>query len=306
MITFYDIKVNSTDPAFTVSPFCWQARLCLNYKQLPYHTIYALYSNVTAFAKKHGIPPTGVKPDGSPSYTLPAIHDSKTNATVSDSFKIARYLDETYPDTPAFFPIAIIPPTVGASVDVNLSTDGKLDTRVLLAAWESMATSTVYPKVLKLNVGKLLARVEDSADSFPGGGFVESSQRKFEMVFGMRWDELGKEPKLGEPVWKEAEEAVGIWLGLLEKSRGSSFRRDESDKDEFMKDKESLGTLESQRGLWVMGGQFTFADAVVGAAFCWIRSVWGQDSEEWASVKTWGEGRWLEYIEGVEKYATIL
>lgn len=37
-------------------------------------------------------------------YTLPVIHDPAHNAFVSNSIDIARYLDETYPDTPTLFP----------------------------------------------------------------------------------------------------------------------------------------------------------------------------------------------------------
>ncbi|KAG2011812.1 hypothetical protein CC2G_011883 [Coprinopsis cinerea AmutBmut pab1-1] len=34
MITLYDIK-NTQRPLMTISPFCWRARLCLNYKGIP-------------------------------------------------------------------------------------------------------------------------------------------------------------------------------------------------------------------------------------------------------------------------------
>ncbi|KLO12307.1 hypothetical protein SCHPADRAFT_905209 [Schizopora paradoxa] len=42
--------------------------------------------------------------DGSPKWTLPVIHDSTTGAIIADSFKIASYLDDTYPDKPTLFP----------------------------------------------------------------------------------------------------------------------------------------------------------------------------------------------------------
>ncbi|KAF9067622.1 hypothetical protein BDP27DRAFT_1448928 [Rhodocollybia butyracea] len=47
--------------------------------------------------KKLGAHPTGLKPDGSPMYTLPVIHDDSTGALISDSALIAEYLDKTYP-----------------------------------------------------------------------------------------------------------------------------------------------------------------------------------------------------------------
>ena len=54
--------------------------------------------------KEIGAEPTTVKPDGSPKYTLPVIHDDVTGKVVSDSLKIAEYLEATYPDTPSLFP----------------------------------------------------------------------------------------------------------------------------------------------------------------------------------------------------------
>lgn len=54
--------------------------------------------------KEVGGEPTAKKPDGSDYYTLPAIYDPKTGRVVTDSKKIAEYLDETYPNTPPLFP----------------------------------------------------------------------------------------------------------------------------------------------------------------------------------------------------------
>jgi glutathione S-transferase len=44
---------------------------------------------------------TEKKPDGTPYYTLPAIHDPNTNTFVTDSLDIAVYLDKTYPSAPS-------------------------------------------------------------------------------------------------------------------------------------------------------------------------------------------------------------
>ncbi|PFH48515.1 hypothetical protein AMATHDRAFT_5715 [Amanita thiersii Skay4041] len=75
-------------------------RYTLNYKRLPYTTEWIELSEIESRCKQLGIAPTGVKPDGTPLYTLPAIWDPATQKTISDSLKIAEYLDKTYPDTP--------------------------------------------------------------------------------------------------------------------------------------------------------------------------------------------------------------
>lgn len=50
--------------------------------------------------------PTSKKDNGKDHYTLPAIHDSSTGKVITDSYNIAVYLDEVYPDKPALFPFS--------------------------------------------------------------------------------------------------------------------------------------------------------------------------------------------------------
>ncbi len=45
-----------------------------------------------------------MNPDGSPLYTIPAIYDSATGVGIAESWRIAEYLDRTYPNTPPLFP----------------------------------------------------------------------------------------------------------------------------------------------------------------------------------------------------------
>ena len=80
------------------------SRVVLNYKGIPYRTEWVEYPDIEAVSKKLGIKPTGRKRDGSPLYTLPAIHDPSTGVYIADSFVIADYLEKTYPDTPLVFP----------------------------------------------------------------------------------------------------------------------------------------------------------------------------------------------------------
>lgn len=75
----------------------------MNYKAIPYRTEWIEYPDIEPLSKGLGIKPTGKKPDGSPFYTLPAIHDPSTGTYLAESFVIAEYLEETYP-TPSIFP----------------------------------------------------------------------------------------------------------------------------------------------------------------------------------------------------------
>ncbi|EPQ57497.1 hypothetical protein GLOTRDRAFT_74336 [Gloeophyllum trabeum ATCC 11539] len=72
-----------------------KARLALEFKGLPYKTVWVEYPDIAAHCHKIGAPPTGQR-DGKPLYTLPVIKDPNTNAVVSDSYAIAEYLDAHY------------------------------------------------------------------------------------------------------------------------------------------------------------------------------------------------------------------
>ena len=79
-------------------------RVVLNYKGIPYRTEWVEFPDIEPLSKKLGIAPTFHKSDGSPLYTLPAIHDPSTGVYIADSTAIAEYLEKTYPDTPSVFP----------------------------------------------------------------------------------------------------------------------------------------------------------------------------------------------------------
>jgi len=77
----------------------------LNYKRIPYKTIFIEFPDIEKLYKDLGIPASLTRADGvTPYYTLPLIHDDSTDRYISNSLLIAEYLDETYPDTPQLVP----------------------------------------------------------------------------------------------------------------------------------------------------------------------------------------------------------
>ncbi|KAF7768320.1 hypothetical protein Agabi119p4_7563 [Agaricus bisporus var. burnettii] len=101
MITLYDLAAK--DPIKTWSLNVWKVRYILNLKKLPYKTVHLEIPDIASVLEEANVPPT-VKQDGSLGYTVPSIVDDTTGIAVSDSFKIAEYLDKQYPDTPQAFP----------------------------------------------------------------------------------------------------------------------------------------------------------------------------------------------------------
>jgi len=99
------IVQSSYQPSLTI-PF----RYCLGFKGLPYQTVWIEYPNISDKLKILGAAPGGTLPDGNSFYTLPAIEDPNRldkdgkPTVVADSFAIATYLDEKYPNTKPLIP----------------------------------------------------------------------------------------------------------------------------------------------------------------------------------------------------------
>jgi glutathione S-transferase len=76
----------------------------LNYKGLPYKTVWVELCDVAALYASHNAAPSNDSPSAAPHErcTVPALYDPNTGKFVSDSFKISKYLDETYPEKPLF------------------------------------------------------------------------------------------------------------------------------------------------------------------------------------------------------------
>jgi glutathione S-transferase len=88
-ILLYDLV--GSDPSRPFSPHCWKARMALAHKGLAFEAL------PTRFTEVSDVEGGG----GARGRTVPVIRDGET--VVQDSFAIAEYLDDTYPDRPALF-----------------------------------------------------------------------------------------------------------------------------------------------------------------------------------------------------------
>lgn len=85
-ITLYDLAGAEADRRF--SPFCWRIRMSLAHKELPVETV------AWRFTEKEALAPTGQG-------RVPVIVDK--GRWVSESWVIANYLEDTYPERPTLF-----------------------------------------------------------------------------------------------------------------------------------------------------------------------------------------------------------
>jgi glutathione S-transferase len=92
------------------SLFTWRTRLMLNYKGIPYKTVFLKFHEIEPTLKSFGIPP---QPPGSDtSYTVPTIHIPSTGKYLMDSFAIYDFLEKQYPQPP-------VPPVEGKAQEVK-------------------------------------------------------------------------------------------------------------------------------------------------------------------------------------------
>ncbi|KZV63894.1 hypothetical protein PENSPDRAFT_615956 [Peniophora sp. CONT] len=96
-LTLHDIPSMLSDKAW--SPNTWRVRYVLNIKSIPYETQWLLHPEIEPELRRVGAPPTIHWILKTETYTLPAIYDPTKNAGISDSNKIAAYLEETYPES---------------------------------------------------------------------------------------------------------------------------------------------------------------------------------------------------------------
>ncbi|TCD69573.1 hypothetical protein EIP91_006995 [Steccherinum ochraceum] len=103
VIILYDVP--STVPQPWV-PNIWRIRFILNFKRLPYRTVWVELPDVETTLRSIGAPPTSYKSDNRPVYTLPVIVDSmrsRSQPTVlSNANTISEYLETCYPARPVF------------------------------------------------------------------------------------------------------------------------------------------------------------------------------------------------------------
>lgn len=88
LMTIFLYDLVGHDPARPYSPHCWKVTMALAHKGLDFQSV------PTTFL---GVP----KVEGGISKTVPVIRDGDT--VVADSFQIALYLEDQYPDRPTLF-----------------------------------------------------------------------------------------------------------------------------------------------------------------------------------------------------------
>ena len=132
---------------------------------------------------------TSKYPDGSDVYTLPVLRDPNTGATITDSWNIAVYLDNTYPEKPVF----------------------PKDTKGLISAFDTAYVSQLWPAVkFPLLRGKEILR-EGSIEYY-----VSTRQR----YFNLKSEEWSPEGPERDQHWSALEKAFATAKTWYDKTDG--------------------------------------------------------------------------------------
>lgn len=140
--------------------------------------------------KELGLPPSEIRADGTPRYTVPAIYDASTDTKISDSLKIIEYLEQTYPNTPRI----LVPGTdvLNAAFDWGLR----------------QAMSPLMPLIAP-NVIRNLAQASS-----------EMYRQRMEVITGTSVEALKDDKEMQEKLWATAEEAFKVPASWFMASNG--------------------------------------------------------------------------------------
>ncbi|KAH7311274.1 hypothetical protein B0I35DRAFT_357061 [Stachybotrys elegans] len=82
------------------SPVVWRIRLILNYKCIPYRTVFVEFPDIEPTMKELGLACHDANSGSNAKYTVPVIRHIPTDICIMDSPAIAEFLEATYPTPP--------------------------------------------------------------------------------------------------------------------------------------------------------------------------------------------------------------
>ncbi len=150
-IKMYELAGDTDDRLF--SPYCWRARMALAHKGITHETVPWRFTEKEAIAF-------------SAQGAVPVLQDGKRE--VHDSWAIALYLDETYPDRPALFESP--------------------QARALSYVFKHWVERAIHPLIFRAVVLDLFAHLHPRDKTY----FRESREKRF----GMTLEQIGADPKV--------------------------------------------------------------------------------------------------------------
>lgn len=270
-ITLYDIAQKPPVEESCCAPNPWKARFALNFKQLPYATTWVGMLDIAKVRRELGAPACRKFADGDDFYTLPVVRDPATGAVVGDSFDIAVYLEQAYPE----------------SGGGSLFPEQPLDF--------AFAPTVAFPTLLTLPSNSQHPRY---------GRFNLSADTLFTSFASLIADGMPLDPATADEVRAEFARRAGVRPGLPAFTLDGAARR--AVLDDFEAALDGLAKLygEHDNGPFILGTRVSYADFIVGA---WLRMYRvALPKEEWAQLRTWHSGTFGRLHDALDAYAQIV
>ncbi|KAG0337091.1 hypothetical protein BG004_007786 [Podila humilis] len=268
-MTFYDIAMRQPIASNAASPNPWKSRMALNFKNVDYTTTWVPLPEIAKVRQSLQVEACRKFGDGSKFYTLPILVDPNTNSTVGDSFDIAIYLQQEYPDLGSG---NLFPPQ-------NLDFTFKCHEALLVPLSEREDTShNDYARFNQQVDGAFTTHTILMAYYLPfDPASVDASRAEFIRRSGVKsWEDFEIKGEAREKV----KESLHAMLGDL----GKLFSRDTS-------------------GPFLLGQQASYADLIVGGWLQMMRVCLPAD--EWKEIKSWHGGIFGRLADGLEKFAEV-
>ncbi|KAK0719367.1 hypothetical protein B0H67DRAFT_599168 [Lasiosphaeris hirsuta] len=275
-IVFYDIAQAPPVEKTCCSPNPWKTRLALNFKAVPYTTTWVALPDIAQVRTGLHIPACRKFQDGTDFFTLPIIQDPATSALLGDSFDIAIYLQQTYPDAGAgdLFPphptaLDFAPPAQADAIMVPLS------------ACRGGPEFAAYARFNARVDAVFSLHVQLTVQEFPlDPATAEATKAEFvrrAAGAGVRsWDDFTLAGEARESTLASFRDALGGLAALL---------------------------LRDTAGPFLFGARPSYADMIVGA---WLRMMCVTlPKGEWRDLRGWHEGAFGRLHDALEVYAEV-
>jgi glutathione S-transferase len=255
-LVLYDISSPLQPRSYAPNPS--KARLTLSFKRVPFKTIWVDIVDINDVRKGLDCPATRKLDDGSDYYTLPMLQDPNSGKVIGDSFDIANYLEDTFPDA-------------------NLSLFPAKSTRTGLD-YESPSKDTMFFAPITTNAG---SKNEDYAQ------FNLHVDATFSAYMILCAQYLPFNPKTAD-----AAKALFVKRAHLKSWDDLSIQGDarEQLREAFKKDLTTLADpfMVHGSGPFLEGERANYADLIVGAWLNMLSLLMPED--EWKEFRTWHGG----------------
>jgi glutathione S-transferase len=253
-LVFYDISSPKQPRSYAPNPS--KARLALSFKRVPFETTFVDLLDIAKVRTGLNCAATRKLQDGSEFYTLPMLREPDSGRVIGDSFDIANYLEDTYPNS-------------GGCLFPTNSTRTGLD-------YESPNKDSVFYAPVTLNKG---AKNEPYANF---NAHVDTTFSAHVMLVGQH---MPFNPETAEAAKAQMARRAGLPSWDAVDVQGEAREQLKAAFKEALKSLAELFIV-NEGGPYLEGKQANYADLIVGG---WLNMMF-MCLPEWEEFRMWHDG----------------